>query len=194
MVGSISAAVEGPIDEAVVTRILDLTGLELGRVYGRLGKDNLRRRIQGFNHAAEYSPWLVVVDLDRCECAPVLARRWLPAPSTHMCFRVAVREVEAWLLADRVAVAQFLGVSRSLIPGDPDSLDDPKEALVNLARRSRFRSIRNDLVPQEGSGRGVGPAYTTEVTRYVAASWRPEIAADTSPSLRRCIQRVSHLS
>jgi hypothetical protein len=41
------------------------------------------------------------VDLDSdTGCAPPLCEQWIPGPAPFLCFRVAVREVEAWLMAD----------------------------------------------------------------------------------------------
>jgi len=44
-------------------------------------------------------------------------KKWLPYPKhPNLLFRVAVKEVEAWLLAHRAAFATFLGISDKLIP------------------------------------------------------------------------------
>ncbi len=63
----------------------------------------------------------------------------MPDPAPYMCFRVAVREVEAWLLADREQIARFLSIARSRVPQSPETLDNPKQRLVELARHSRRR-------------------------------------------------------
>src|SRR5580658_9308992 len=129
LAGCFSAAVEGVLDEAVLRRILVDLDLGLDRVFGQKGKTFLRERIAGFNHDARFRPWIVVVDLDRdAECAAALVADWLPQPAQLMCFRVAVRELESWLLADAEALAAFLGIRRALIPGGPDLLGDPKQA------------------------------------------------------------------
>jgi hypothetical protein len=191
---TISAAVEGITDEAVVRRLILHVGAQPGTVYGKQGKPHLQTRIAGFNNAAQHTPWLVLVDLDHdADCAPPLRANWLPAPAPRMCFRVAVRAVEAWLLADFEAMADFLGVARSRVPRDPESLSVPKEALVNLARQSRRKAIREDLVPREGSGRAVGPGYTSRLIEFASTHWRPKKAAHRADSLRRaiaCLQRL----
>jgi hypothetical protein len=129
----------------------------------------------------------VLVDLDHdADCAPILRDSWLPAPSRFMCFRVAVREVEAWLLADRQRIARFLGVALAKVPHTPDLIDDPKGAMVNLARRSRRKEIREDMVPLPGSGRPEGPAYASRLIEFSSTLWRPGIAERQSDSLRRC--------
>lgn len=195
MAAIISAAVEGVTDEAVVRRLVAHVGAEPGTVYGRVGKPHLKERIAGYNNAARHAPWFVLVDLDRdADCAPPLVAGWLPEPAPLLCFRVAVRAVEAWLLADADAIAGFLGVARKKIPGDPDALPAPKQALVNLARASRRRAVREDIVPREGSGRPVGPAYASRLIEFASSSWRPAAAADRSDSLRRAIACLRNLA
>jgi len=110
-----------------------------------------------------------------------------------MCFRVAVREAEAWLLADRDSLGNYLGVSPEIIPRNPENLFDAKQALVNVARRSRRRAIREDMVPREGSGRQVGAAYASRVIEFVTASWEPGAAAAAAPSLRRCLDALTQM-
>jgi hypothetical protein len=93
-----------------------------------------------------------LTDLDQHGCAPEIIKGWLrEQPHGNLVFRVAVREVEAWLLADRVGFAKFLDVSIDLLPQEPDEVLDPKQTLINLARRSRIRSLREALVPRERS-------------------------------------------
>ena len=190
---SIAAAVEGVTDEAVVERIIDHAGGQVGTVYGKNGKDRLRLRIAGYNNAALHAPWIVLVDLDSENCAAQVREEWLPHPAPLLCFRVAVRAVEAWLMADAETIARYLDVPLGHVPGAPESLRDPKEAMVNLARRSRRKNMREYMVPGERSGRSVGPAYTGCLIDYAATAWRPEVAARRSESLRRAIACLRRL-
>ena len=65
-----------------------------------------------FNHGAKGTPFILLTDLDKNECAPMLIQEWLTDPlHPNLIFRVAVHEVEAWILADREAFAPFLGIS-----------------------------------------------------------------------------------
>lgn len=193
----ISAAVEGSIDEAVVRRLIVETGGTPGQVYGKNGKASLRAGINGYNHSARYRPWIVLVDLDHeADCAPSLCRAWIPKQEQKMCFRVAVREVESWLLADRERISRFLAVPVSRIPARPESEDDPKQVMVSLAARSRRKAIREDMVPRPGSGRSVGAAYTSRLMEFINVSqvcWRPEVAMQAAESLRRCIDSLRQL-
>src|SRR5690349_2981582 len=118
-------------DLPAVDKILGDMGIELGPQYGFVGKDDLRRKLAGFNAAARHAPWLVLRDLDRdATCAPDLVSDLLPRPAKHMCFRIAVRSVEAWLIADRERIASFLGVRLEQVPAQPDLLPDPKGTLI----------------------------------------------------------------
>lgn len=190
----ISAAVEGSLDEAVACRLIRYIGAQLGQVYNLGGKANLHRKISGYNNAAQYYPWLVLVDLDNdAECAPLLRNNWVPEPAPFLCFRVAVRAVEAWLIADAENLARFLSIPQSRIPCDPERLADPKTEMVNLARRSRKKWIRVDMVPRPGSGRKVGQAYTSRMIEFVYTSWSPAAAQARAPSLMRAIRCLKRL-
>lgn len=192
----ISAAVEGPTDEAVVKKLIVHVGAQVGTVYGKKGKHHLQSKIKAYNDAARHRPWLVLVDLDRdAHCAPPFRENWLPQPAPQLCFRVAVRAVEAWLLADAEALAEFLFVARAKVPQQPETLSDPKAAIVNLAHASRRRHIRQDMVPRQGSSRAVGPAYASRLIEFVEHFWRPDVAAERADSLARtlqCLRRLVH--
>jgi hypothetical protein len=113
----ISAAVEGSVDEAVIRRLIGYVGLTPGPIYGKKGKDDLRKKIRAYNLAAQHAPWVILVDLDNdADCAPALRQAWLSNPAPNLCFRVAVRQVEAWLMADRETLAKFLGIPQDKIP------------------------------------------------------------------------------
>lgn len=194
---AVSGAVEGLVDEAVARRLIVHVGATPGPVHGRNGKEWLRQRLGGYNLAAQHSPWLVIVDLNHeAGCAPDLRVRWLPAPAQHMRFRIAVREIEAWLLADRERIASFLAVAFTKVPREPETLDDLKQTMVNLAAASRRRAIREDMVPRAKSRRVVGPAYTSRLIEFasdVSAGWRPAVAAGRSDSLGGCLASLQQL-
>jgi hypothetical protein len=167
-------------------------GVAVAHVVG--GKTKLDPRLNGYNNAARYAPWVVIRDLDTEECAPVLVQRLLPAPAEFMCFRVAVRAIESWLLADAANLAAYLRVRVGLVPGDPDALPNPKTALVTLANRSTARGIREDMVPRPGSGASIGPNYPARLIEFARDRWNPLAAAGTSPSLNRAIDRIRELA
>ncbi|HEV2948087.1 MAG TPA: hypothetical protein VGX70_11975 [Gemmataceae bacterium] len=189
----LTGVVEGLLDQAVLRRLVGETDATLGQVHGLQGKGRLLKQLNAYNQAAKSEPWVVLVDLDRdAECAPPCCQRWLPDRAPQMCFRIVVRAIEAWLLADREGLASFLGISVSPVPRQPETIDDPKLTLVGLARRSRRRKLREDMVPEPG-GRTVGPRYRDRLTEFVDGHWRPEMAARLSDSLCRCRIRLREL-
>ncbi len=193
----VSGAVEGPTDERALRRVVESRGGLVHRVQVQEGKANLRRALPGYNNAARRSPWLVLVDLDQSfPCAAALVSSWLPAPASQMRLRVVVHQLEAWLLADHERFASWFGVSKARVPADPDELDDAKQSLLLLIGRSRKTAVRADMLPREGSGRRVGPAYTSRIMEFIGHAdqgWRPESAARRSPSLAKCIVRLDEL-
>ena len=194
---SIAAVAEGHLDEAVLRAVIRHAGGIPGPVYGKHGKQYIRKNLHGYNQAANHAPWLVLVDLDQdADCAPPFRATWLLRPAPMMCFRVAVREIEAWLLADRMRIAEFLAVDSRKVPNDVEAIPDPKHTVLQLARSSRQKGIRQDMLPRPGSGREVGPAYNSRLIQFVTDSrrgWRPEVAAESSESLRRCVRCLRRL-
>jgi len=190
----VNVLVEGITDKVVVRCLLEHAGLICGTVYGKSGKASLLERLPNYNQAARFTSWLVVVDLDQdAECAPPFVQSILLNPADGMLLRVAVRAIEAWLLADAERLADFLGIRAARIPSNPDAEPDPKTTFINLARKSRRGTIRKDIVPREGSGSRVGPGYTGRLIEFVMAAehpWRPDVAAQRSDSLRRCLESL----
>jgi len=181
------------LSETVLRRLLRCSRVTygVGFAHNAGGSGWIKKRINDFNRAAQGMPYLVLTDLDTCECAPVLIRQWLDTPKhPNLLFRVAVREVEAWLLGCREAFAAFLGISESRIPTNVDGIADPKAFVVDLARRSRKRDVRVDIVPEEGSMAQVGPAYNERLRLFMEMSWDPAVAKRRSPSLRRAIRAL----
>lgn len=191
----VNAAVEGIVDEAILKRIFLDAGVTLNRVYSAGGKANLLQRLPSYNHAARWQPWVVLIDLDQdAPCAPAARERWLPEVEPALCFRIAVRAVESWLLADPTSLANFLRVSIAQIPPQPEAEPDPKVAMVNLARRSRRSAIVQDMTPRPGSGRSVGPAYSSRLIEFASQHWRPAVARENSDSLQRLFRCLASVT
>jgi len=191
----IAAAVEGIVDEAVARRLIAHVGAVPGVVYGKNGKEHIKQRVAGYNRAAHHEPWFVLVDLDHdAPCPPPMCRKWLPEKASLMCFCVAVRAVEAWLLADAEKIAAYLRVPCDHVLVDPEAIDNPKQVMVNLARKSRLGQIREDMVPRPGSARFVGPAYASRLIEFASVHWRPDVACIRSDNLRRAIRCLRTLA
>lgn len=190
----VNVLVEGIQDEAVAKKLLIHVGLEVGTVYGRSGKPHLLKRVAAYNKAAHYAPWFVLVDLDMdAQCPSHALTQWLSESAAQMRFRIAVRSIETWLLADRESIANFLAVGLSKIPHMIEAETDLKQTLINIARTSRSRSIREDIVPRQESKAKVGPLYVARLSEFTESHWRLGEAAKHSESLRRCIKALSTL-
>lgn len=190
---TVSATVEGLVDEAVIKKLIAHVGADPGEVHVKNGKSKIRKKLEGYIKAACYRPWVVLVDLDEAECAPRLRDDWSVQPQRRLLFRVAVRAVEAWLLADVAGIAQFLRIGRVALSSNPEKLIDPKAELLKLASQSSRREIREDMVPRPRSGRKTGPAYASRLIEFVYERWQPDRAARRSESLRRAIEGLRRL-
>jgi hypothetical protein len=191
---SISVAVEGDSDEVLARKLADLAGFNVGNVYVQRGKNRLDQKLVAFNNAAQYAPWFILRDLDEdAGCAPELVRTLLPTCAATMCFRISVRAAEAWFLADRKSISQFLGVPLNKITVGPDTLTHPKTEIANLARKSRKKQIRDDMTPGPNGTANVGPAYVTRLIEFASDLWNPHEAANHSQSLATCIAALERL-
>lgn len=164
------------------------------------GYGQIRIRAQSLLQMAETGiPALVLTDLDRVNCAPTLIRDWfrirpmLPIElPPQLVFRVAVREVEAWLMADREVLAKYLHISVANFPRAPEDLSDPKQELLGIIRRKGHTTWHQEMLPR-GTAH-VGPRYNERICEFAAKKWKPERAATNSPSLCRAIESLSRFS
>lgn len=185
---------EDELSEAVLRRLLDHAerSFIVHTAITTRGFGGIKAGIDRFRSACKAVPHVVLTDLDQIECAPELLDTWgavdLPDP---MLFRVAVREIEAWLMADRSGLANFLNIPELRLPIQPEAERDPKQTLINAARRSRARFAR-ELVPEPGSRRSVGPLYNAHMIRFVRNAWNVGNASLLAPSLARTVDRLKH--
>jgi hypothetical protein len=173
------------------------TEFDIGAVYGNRGFGYLKKRVAGFNNASKACPFLLLTDLDRCPCAPALIAEWLGSGLPHhpnFLFRIAVVEVESWLLADEASLQAFLGIRISKAILQPEVLADPKTTLLELALHAR-RDIRDAIVSKdERNGRlGQGPDYNGVLARFVQVSWNIDNAQRKCPSLKGLLNAIGKL-
>lgn len=188
---------EDELSESVALKIVEHNGVDTTGVQPirKGGSGYLRSRLSAFMEVAKRRPVVMLTDLDQVRCAPALIATWIPRNGRPRMFtlRVAVREVESWLLADREGLGKFLHVSPSKISANPEQIPDPKRYLLNLAKKAP-RSLRNDLLPARGSIAIQGLGYNACLRRFVNTIWCPGRAAGSSDSLRRAIERVAQLA
>lgn len=156
------------------------------------GVTNLKKNLARYLRIANLHPVLCLADTDG-KCALHMRSQWLPEEfPDRFLLRLAVSEIESWVMADRDALANFFGVSASIIPSRPDELQDPKQAILNLARRSRQRNIAQEVISRSNNKPGSG--YNAHLREFVLKHWRPRIAEESSPSLARAIRRLTELN
>lgn len=189
------AVVEGYTDTIVVQRLLKHVGISWVEPTSLDGKGNITRNLHRYNRAAKFGAWLVVLDLDQdADCAPDYVRDLVPVPTEGLLLRIAVRSMEAWLLADHEEMARCLAVREAALPPNPELEPDPKLALVNIVNRyCNNRNVRDDILPVHGQHRRVGPGYVSRIVNFTRHHWRPEVAARRSDSLARCIRALEAL-
>ncbi len=185
----VNLATEDELSEVTLSKVLAKIGrYAVGTAYRRGGFGYLRRTIHGWNRAARGIPFIVLTDLDTCECPPRLINDWLTVPKhPNLLFRIAVREVESWIMADPANLSEFLSIKKVLIPGSTDVIADPKTTIVDLARKSRSRDIRDRIVPKRGSTAKQGPDYNGCLGSFVRQHWDINTAKGNSPSLARTV-------
>jgi hypothetical protein len=189
----INLVFEDVLSEAVLKQMLKQSQrpFSVGNCLNQRGYGKIKKVISGLNHAAKGMPYLVLTDLDNAECPLVILSDWLTQPKhPNLLFRIAVKEVEAWLLAHREAFAEFLGISVDLIPADVDKISDPKQVLINLAKKSKKRELREGIVPDRNSTAKIGKDYNGQLIQFVNQSWQVASAQTNSRSLERAMNAL----
>lgn len=191
---SANLVVEDELSEAILRRLISESTQEfhIRVVYGKGGFGEIKKNISRYNQAASHTPFIVMTDLDKYICPPALIKDWLSVPvEKNLLFRIAVRESEAWVLADAPSVSKILGFPAARIPAVPEAIPDPKQALLNLASRSRFRKVREGLVREISGNLIQGPDYNGILSQFVLKEWNPNRADKLCPNLKRMRQRLN---
>ena len=193
MIVTLFIATEDELSETVARKLVEDAGGEDIRPLRKGGNGYLRRSIGRFAELAARFPVLLLADLDEKRCAPALIADWAAAGApSRLLFRVVVREIEAWLLADREEIAEFLGISAAKIELNTETIGDPKRRLLDLAGKGR-RDIRRDILPKSGSKSVQGFGYNPRLCEFVRKCWSSERAAPRNDSLARTIARLNEL-
>ena len=105
--------------------------LQIDRPIVTRGSGTMRAHVSRYRTASRALPHILVADLDNASCPPALREDWrLGHASDRLLFNVAVREIEAWLLADQDGIAGLLGIATHRIPVPPELERDAKQSLV----------------------------------------------------------------
>ncbi|WP_298080902.1 hypothetical protein [uncultured Cardiobacterium sp.] len=195
---SVVLATEDALSEAVGLRLLrehDILVRTPPTLVRKNGAGYLRARMNNWKKIAARQIVLLITDLDDVPCPLQLRADWLGTNQTcpaNLLFRIAEREVEAWLLADHQAMTQLMG-KKVKLPDAPDALPDPKQFLLKQAKNAP-RAVRENLLAVQGAIARQGLGYNTCLTAWVKKEWSPQRAAEHSPSLaraRRALQQAA---
>jgi len=188
----INLVYEDDLSEYILTKLLNCFGSKYhtGHSYNGRGYGYIKSNINGFNQACVAIPFLVLTDLDANSCPPQLIASWFKKPMhVNMIFRVAVTEVESWLLADIEGYAEFIGVSKANFPSDPEREIDAKRTLIRLTNRSRKRELKEDIIPLNDNAK-IGPNYNGRLMQFVFDYWDINRAMKRSSSLKRTYEKL----
>jgi hypothetical protein len=190
----IAIATEDQLSEAIALRLIaeiptpHVIQLKLGRT----GNGYLRSKMSSWYQMAQHQVMLVLTDLDRANCLIEFRDQWLDVePPPNLLLRIAVREVESWVLADHVAMRALIGV-KGVLPAAPDELADPKQSLLKLAKNAP-KQIREDLLKTIDGNLAQGLGYNVRLSTWVHSEWSPQRAAERSPSLARALFRLNEV-
>lgn len=193
---NVALATEDALSEAIGLRLLAelATPVVPNLVLRKDGSGYLRSRMDSWRQMAQRQVVLVLTDLDRTTCPLELRADWLGQAviPAHLMLRIAIREIESWVLADHIALRKLIG-SKGTLPVQPDNLPDPKQHLLKLAKQAP-RRIREDLVKESGAVASQGMGYNVRLTEWVRSDWSPERAAERSPSLQRTRARLGEIT
>lgn len=184
---------EGVTDEPVLRKLVESEGLRVDVVYRMGGHGLLDARVKKYAAAARFSRWFIVRDLDQHPCAKNLKEKLLTEAPRGLSFRLAVREVEAWLLADWDAFTKFFRTRGGDTGEDPEKIPDAKRVLLEGLRQSEDPRVRSRYVREADNALAFGPEYLSGLQDYVAKAWQPRRAARRAPSLERAILDLRRL-
>jgi hypothetical protein len=182
----VELAVEGIVDEAVARAMLRQCGHEIGTIRGRRGKGWIDKNAVALRAASDTI--LIIRDLDHdADCAAKLKRALRATDRQGFLFRIAVRKIESWILADSAGLAAFLRVPEAAIPLNADELSDPKAVLFGLG--SKPHGARKTIMFRDEGD------YTSRIIEFVSNRWSAERASESrrSQSLVRALNRLREL-
>ena len=190
----IAIATEDQLSEAIALRLIAeiSTPHFVQHKLGRRGNGYLKSKMGSWYQMAQQQVMVVLTDLDRANCLVEFRDHWLASePPDSLLLRIAVREVESWVLADHVAMRELIG-AKGVLPVAPDELPDPKQALLRLAKGAP-KQVRNDLLKTIDGHLSPGLGYNARLSEWVNSVWNPQRAAVRSPSLARARLRLNEV-
>ncbi len=193
---NLTLVTEDELSEAIAKKLVQqvLPSINIDCSLGKQGFGYIKSKMKAWNEISEYKLILVVTDLDNHECAPKMRHEWTKGlkPNSNLLFRIAVREIESWLLADHLSVKKVVKTTAK-IPESPDLLNNPKQTLLNLIDKYGYRQFKEDLIRKEGNNCFQGIGYNNVLSAFVESTWSASRAAKRSDSLRRSIDHLQSI-
>jgi len=189
-------AAEDSLSYVVVEKMIrdEKPGVDTKRLDARIGGSGaLRRNLSKYIDLSKRKRVVVVTDLDDALCAPQIINDWFggAACPNGLTFRVAVREIESWILADRSGIAEWMQIPLARVPVAVDDEPDPKKSMIDLARRAKNSDVRRHLPPNPGAR--VGTGYNALLAGFVNENWDVTRAKINSPSLEKAHRRIADI-
>ena len=199
MPNTIAVVAEDKLTQAVLHKCIAdfLPDFSIARTEVKGGRGNVQRELGAYVHLAQVMPVLIGVDLDSDECAPTLIADWKARYGTHqsLIIRVAVCEIESWVIADCKRIAKLINAKSDDITKTPDDLADPKNYFLEAVQATAPADMRNDLIPRNYNRYPrIGPAYNIQMCKFVEQRWRPHVAMKRSDSLARAVTAIQNLA
>lgn len=151
----------------------------------------LKGKLPNFCKLSYTQPVIVFTDLDNAECPVKLIDNWFNGieKPERLLFRVVVREIESWALADHIGFSEYFGISQAKLPAAPDLLPNPKAALLKLVGSSR-REVAEAMIAKKGVLAIQGVGYNAVLGDYIRTSWNTSRAIERSESLKRAYIKI----
>ena len=203
-VAVVSALAEGPMDGAALRKVASTCGIEIPATKLKIAGSNQRfwKSAKKYNHAASQignsnSIFLGLGDQENPNnCSPGQLSEQLGIRSDFFIIRLSERMLENWLLSDISSLAKFLKIKEDLVRKEiyKQTNVHPKDIVVSLARRSKVREIKADVVPKQGSKGRVGKGYTAVMTRFIEDFWNPDAASVENRSLEKALLAIRRIA
>lgn len=159
------------------------------------GERNVIRNLEKYNKASKNnSPFFILIDLDHEVCPITKIQKTITfEKDPRFIYRIAVREAESWLMADRENFANLFNKTSSIIPYNADEIKHPKEFLLNIIEKHASRHLKNDMLPSKKSTAKIGPEYNSILCNFIFYTWNIRNAMDHSESLKKTVLALEKL-
>lgn len=199
---------EDPVTREIIYRLLKYCSSDFHVIQELPARGSeIKNKIELFNKLAATQPVILLTDLDTDDCAPCTKRNLLNGLKQHPDFliNVAVDEAEAWLMADRMNFANYIGVPETDVPQACLQKQGGMKPLMeidcrvkssyylthSIAPHSAKEEIRSQVA---ATGRSCkGKEYNSAMLPFIRDIWNIDNACQNSDSLLRMIGRVRRL-